>query len=229
MADSYFNYFSEVEEHFVRKRGKNLLVSPLDWCLIELWKESRIPLHIVLRGIDRSFEVAEKKHKSTPRTLYYCHPAVMEAYEEYQEAMIGSGDSSLDIESESETEIPMVEVVRFVASLIRKTGSRTEEPFQRATARLTAIEEELSNRQSIRFEELERELYEIGAQLTASLREGLSLEASKTIVKSATDELKVYKKRISKEQWAQLKKKNIERHFREHFDVPEFSLLTQEL
>ncbi len=36
---NYFNYFTEIEEHFQRARGTGLfLLSPLDWALIESWK-----------------------------------------------------------------------------------------------------------------------------------------------------------------------------------------------
>ena len=28
---NYYNYFTEIEEHFVRRRGKHLLISPMDW------------------------------------------------------------------------------------------------------------------------------------------------------------------------------------------------------
>ena len=52
----YYNYFTEIEEYFVQKRGKHLLISPLDWSLIESWKQLAIPLHIVFRGIDQAFE-----------------------------------------------------------------------------------------------------------------------------------------------------------------------------
>ena len=53
MPDNYFNYFTEIEEHFQRARGTGLfLLSPLDWALIESWKNSGIPLEAVLRGID---------------------------------------------------------------------------------------------------------------------------------------------------------------------------------
>ncbi len=50
---NYFNYFTEIEEHFQRARGTSLfLLSPLDWALIETWKNSGVPLEAVLRGID---------------------------------------------------------------------------------------------------------------------------------------------------------------------------------
>ena len=49
---NYYNYFTEIEETFIRRRGKNLLLSPLDWALIESWQEREVPLSVVLRGID---------------------------------------------------------------------------------------------------------------------------------------------------------------------------------
>ena len=54
---NYFNYFTETEEHFQRARGTSLfLLSPLDWALVESWKNSGVPLEAVLRGIDVAFE-----------------------------------------------------------------------------------------------------------------------------------------------------------------------------
>ncbi len=50
--ENYFNYFTEIEERFLRRRGGGLLLSTLDWALIETWKDAGIPLEAVLRGID---------------------------------------------------------------------------------------------------------------------------------------------------------------------------------
>src|SRR6266536_1694176 len=58
---NYFNYFTEVEDAFVRRRAKHLFLSPMDWALIESWKELGIPLHIVLRGIEKAFDSWEAK------------------------------------------------------------------------------------------------------------------------------------------------------------------------
>ena len=55
-VDNYFNYFTEIEEHFQRRRGGILLLSTLDWALIETWKDAGIPLEAVLRGIDAAFD-----------------------------------------------------------------------------------------------------------------------------------------------------------------------------
>ena len=59
--ENYFNYFTEIEEHFQRRRGGILLLSTLDWALIETWKDAGIPLEAVLRGIDGAFERYEKR------------------------------------------------------------------------------------------------------------------------------------------------------------------------
>jgi len=50
IVENYFNYFTEIEEHFQRRRGTLLLLSPLDWALMETWKDAGIPLEAVLRA-----------------------------------------------------------------------------------------------------------------------------------------------------------------------------------
>ncbi len=81
--ENYFNYFTEIEEHFQRVRGSGLfLLSSLDWALIETWKEADIPLDAVLRGIDRSFEKSAKRKRRSPRkvnSLAYCTQEVLAA------------------------------------------------------------------------------------------------------------------------------------------------------
>lgn len=77
---NYFNYFTEIEEHFQRARGTSLfLLSPLDWALIETWKNSGVPLEAVLRGIDLAFEKwrAKRSRVQMVNSIAYCSQAVM--------------------------------------------------------------------------------------------------------------------------------------------------------
>src|ERR1700733_3889238 len=79
---NYFNYFTEIEEHFQRARGTGLfLLSPLDWALIESWKTAGIPLEAVLKGVDEAFEKwrSRKVKRRNVNSLAYCAQAVMEA------------------------------------------------------------------------------------------------------------------------------------------------------
>ncbi len=50
--ENYFNYFTEIEEHFQKRRGQARPLSPLDWSLIESLRDAGVPLEVVLRGVD---------------------------------------------------------------------------------------------------------------------------------------------------------------------------------
>src|SRR3979411_1408413 len=92
---NYFNYFTEIEERFQQRRGSLLMLSTLDWALIESWREAGVPLEAVLRGIDNAFDKYDAKLAvSKTRTrkvngLALCAQAVMQATEEMQEAATG--------------------------------------------------------------------------------------------------------------------------------------------
>src|SRR6476659_5264104 len=82
--DNYFNYFTEIEEHFQRRRGGILLLSTLDWALIEIWKDAGIPLEAVLRGVDTAFDRYEQRPSKTKKvnSLAYCAQEVLTAVED---------------------------------------------------------------------------------------------------------------------------------------------------
>jgi hypothetical protein len=88
----HFTYFSEIEEHFQRRRGSILICSPLDWALMEMWKEAGVPLEAVLRGIDAAFDKYDRRVKKTRKvnSLAYCQQEVLAAVEEMKEAATGS-------------------------------------------------------------------------------------------------------------------------------------------
>jgi hypothetical protein len=92
---NYFNYFTEIEEYFWRKRGAHLLVSPLDWAIVETWQKAGIPLGAVLKGIDRAFESWGRSRRSAGgrqlKSLAYCVDAVLDAAAEAAEAAVGTG------------------------------------------------------------------------------------------------------------------------------------------
>jgi hypothetical protein len=229
MPENYFNYFTEIEEYFVRLRGRNLLISPLDWCLIELWKDNRIPLHVVMRGIDRSFESTVKRRKRAPSTLFYCHPAVMEAFEEYREAMLGSEGEEFDAGLEPEMDLPKADVLGHLDRLRLGLERREAEAFERALGRLAAVREEVMERSSTDLAELDRELEQIASTLVSDLREHLDKDEVKHLKAECRKELKVYRKHVSKEVFEQLLAKQLEKKLRERYELPEFSLLTAEI
>ena len=92
---NYFNYFTEIEERFQRRRGSLLMLSTLDWALIETWREAGLPLAAVLRGIDEAFDKYEaramraKVRVRKVNGLAWCVQSVMAAVEAASEAAVG--------------------------------------------------------------------------------------------------------------------------------------------
>src|SRR3954470_1761267 len=94
---NYFNYFTEIEDAFIRRRGRHLLLSPMDWALIESWKEMGVPLHVALRGIEKSFDSYESKpRKRTVKSLFYCQEEVEAQFAEWLESQTGAHAPAAD-------------------------------------------------------------------------------------------------------------------------------------
>jgi len=94
---NYFNYYTEIEDTFVRRRGKHLLLSPMDWALIESWKTMGVPLHVALRGIERSFDShGVKPRRRSVKSLMYCQEEVEAQYAEWLDAQRGASVSDVN-------------------------------------------------------------------------------------------------------------------------------------
>jgi hypothetical protein len=221
---NYFNYFTEVEEYFVRKRGKNVWVAPLDWSLIELWKENRIPLNVVLRGIDRSFEAAQKRQKKNPSTLFYCHPAVMEAFEEYQTAMVGSSEADPDFRDAVDVSQDSG-IGPHLDRLIEALDRPADELFVRLKARLLELRQEVTGRHQMNPEELDRQLNELESLLAAGLAERLEPEQRKALKAQVSNETRMYKKHLGKEMYSRLLESQLRRRILSEEGIPEFTIL----
>lgn len=222
---NYFTYFTEIEEYFIRKRGKNLLISPLDWCLIEVWKDQGIPLHVVLRGIDRSFETAERRQKRSPKTLFYCHPAVVEAFDDYQEAMVGKGELEESGDPE-QSSINREEVESHLVHLLQHLEQyRKEEPVRQALRQLSDLRKEVAGRSKTDLRDVDQALSRIGSSLADRLLEEMDPQEAKELRREVRKEVRIYKKRLAPETFERLRQNYLQRRVREHFDLPEFSLL----
>ncbi len=220
---NYFNYFTEVEEYFLTKRGTHLLVSPLDWCLIELWKENEIPLHVVLRGIDRSFEGIESTGKKPPRSLSYCHPAVVEKFEEYRQAMVGA--STAAAETPVSEQLPQEALIRHLEDLQDSLQQHRGEAFTRACSLVAALSSEVAAQIEVSYEQIDRDLNQIGGRVTGALQETMDPAELKVLRAQTKKEMKIYKKHLSADMYRQLEANYLARKTRERYGLPEFSLL----
>src|SRR6266853_664011 len=71
------------------------MLSPMDWALIEGWKERGVPLHVVVRAVEHAFDSHEsKKQKRTVKTLLYCQEEVEAQYAEWLASRVGDHEES---------------------------------------------------------------------------------------------------------------------------------------
>ena len=197
-------------------------MSPLDWCLIELWRDSGIPLHVALRGIDRSFESVLKRQKKVPRSLFYCHPAVIEAFEEYKRAMVGVQDGPPHSRQEV---LPKRVVLEYLEQLKKSVEQHQDEALQRAAGRLSHLQSEVAVRESNDSQQIDQDLARIGTMVVDSLRNRLSTEEREELKDQVKKEIRIYKRRLSREMYTRLEMNYFNRKVRERHHLPEFSLL----
>lgn len=225
--DNYFNYFTEVEEHFIRRRQKHLLVPPLDWCLIELWKESGIPIHVVIRGIDRSFETARSR-RTSPRSLSYCHPAVTQAFEEHQRAMVGSGEEEAEPDDFQGRGVDSARILEHVDRLTAALGARSEN-FDAPLSLLSSLRQEVSAREQLDGQQIDQDLNHIGVLVAEVLRDGMDRKRLRSLRSEVGKEMKIYKRHLSRELFQRMQENCLHRQLRESAEIPEFGLLAMQL
>jgi len=239
---NYYNYFTEIEEHFVRRRGKHLLVSPMDWSLIAAWQSSGVPLHVALRGIDRaidSFDARTRRPTARVNSLFYCHDAVMEEFGSYLESRLGDSSSGAPADPSEPVESNggpgKKTILEFLTSRISEIKTLRVKHYEEGTARLTEgldrvrtrLEEiagGLEAEQRVDCESLERDLAILDDTLLSALGPAISQEEMAGWKEEARKELKVYRKKLPKETYQKIQANFLRKKIHQHFGVGELSL-----
>jgi hypothetical protein len=235
---NYYNYFTEIEEHFVRKRGKHLLISPMDWGLIAAWRDAGVPLHVALRGIDIAMDgfLARQRGSSKVNSLCYCHDSVMTEYANHLESRVGESPESIqasgEAPAEAKDELSVAETLAYISERIHEIKSlavkQSHENAQEGIGRVLARVEELllnlksSNR--IDSETLERDLAIIDSLLVAELRAAIAPEEMVEWEKEAKKGLKVYRKNLPKDTYEKILANFIRDKIHRKFNIGELSI-----
>jgi hypothetical protein len=234
---NYFNYFTEIEEYFWRKRGAHLLVSPLDWAIVETWQKAGIPLGAVLKGIDRAFESWGRSRRAAGgrqlKSLAYCVDAVLDAAAEAQETAAGTGP---EIQSSRATAEPFArdELKNYLERNSRRVreaalkhgakfpalAGRMEETAKRLEEALALID----SPGALDLEDLERRMTVLEDKLTAALSADADEETLLAIRREMDRSLAPYRRKMSAEQLAQLERQYSQKQLFEHFKLPRLSL-----
>lgn len=234
---NYFSYFSEIEDTFIRRRGKHLLLSPMDWALIESWKERGVPLHVALRGIEHAFDSHEsKKRKRSVKTLLYCQEEVEAQYAEWLESRVGGHDEVAtepdeDVASPFPRDAVLAHLTRSHDDLSRlyETRRRTNddelsEALARAITLLDEIEKDYAATTRRDARKLEASLTGIERMLSDALRATASPEQSSKLHEEIKKQLRPYRSHMDKAVYEQTFDNLLLKRLREHFGVPRLSL-----
>ena len=229
--ENYFNYFTEIEEHFQRRRGGGLLLSTLDWALIETWKHAGIPLEAALRGIDGAFERYEKRaSKRKVNSLAYCAQEVLAAAEEMKEAAVGVSTG----ERKKPGGLQTAEIVIFLrrnadqilaAKLPGRPGVSAAALARETAATLLDLASEMEGEKvARRLEDLERRLTVLEEKLFAALLAGTPDDEIVDVRAQADRDLAPYRHKMPAAQIDQLQKQYIHKKLLEKYGLPRLSL-----
>jgi hypothetical protein len=221
-VESHFHYFSEIEEYFQRRRGTALLLSTLDWALIETWKDAGIPLEAVLRGIDAAFDRYDARPSKTRRvnSLAYCAQEVLAASEDMQEAAVGTVRKPAP-EAGFERE-RVGEYLRKNAEALR--AAKVPDAAKKVAAEAAETLRELAGTIPANLEDLERHLTVLEDKLFAVL---LAATPDAEVIAARADadrELAPYRRNMKAPQIEQLQKQYVHKRLLERYGVPRLSL-----
>jgi hypothetical protein len=233
---NYFNYFTEIEEQFLRRRGGGLLLTTLDWALIETWKDAGIPLEAALRGIDDAFGKFEQRPSKTRKIngLGWCAQAVLIAAEEMKEAAVGAGATRPSGKSSAGQGFEPLTIAAFLrrnadsleaAKLPRSAGISVHAVARESAATLRKIAQDLeSGKAAAKLEDTERHLTVLEEKLFAALLAATPDEDIVAVRAQADRELSPYRHKMAASQIEQLQKQYVHKRLLEKYGVPRLSL-----
>lgn len=230
---NYFNYFTEIEEYFWKKRGAHLLVSPLDWAIMETWQKAGVSLEAALKGIDSAFESYQRSRRGANKplkSLAYCTDAVLEAAEEAQEAAAGAtrektGSAEAPREEELQSYFAKnVAQLERAAARVKETQPSVAGLIEDVAASLQSAAVLLDAPGDLDLEDMERRLTILDDKLHAALLSHASEELMLKIRREVDSQLAMYRRRMKAEQLALVEKQYLQKRLLDEYHVPRLSL-----
>jgi hypothetical protein len=232
---NYFNYFTEIEDYFWKKRGAHLLVSPLDWAIMETWQKAGVPLEAVLKGIDSAFESYQRSRRGAGKplkSLAYCTDAVLEAAEEQLEAAAGKAPASRSSAakepfSREELRAYFAKNGALIAAAVENAENRTDSIAARLREigeSLTGVATTLDAPGRLDLEDLERRLTILDEKLQAALTSHASEETMLKIRREMDGQLAAYRRKLKTEQLALIERQYVQKRLLEEHGLPRLSL-----
>jgi len=232
--ENYFNYFTEIEEHFQKRRGQARPLSPLDWSLIESLREAGVPLEVVLRGVDRAFDKRSKRRGTVGRvnSLAYCTQAILAEHESRKESRAGrnepaaqAGEADLEISQLLElldSARRQLEALPGRSRAVELPGLKTV--VETVVDSLNGVMLEIRKSQSLDYEALELKLNTLEERILAAIFSGISEESLLEAKQETRQEIHRHKRGLKAEHIAMLEGKLMRKKLLQEFGVPRLSL-----
>lgn len=234
MEWNHFSYFTEIEEYFWKKRGAHLLVSPLDWAIMETWQKAGVPLEAALRGIDQAFESYRRSRRGAGKSLkslVYCTDAVLEAAEEALEAAAGrepkNGKVAAEPFSRDNLRAYFTTNVGQLRDAAKNRGPRPSELAERLEVIAQSLESLivlLDAPGKLDLEDLERRLTILDEKLHALLAMHANDDVMLRVRREMDAQLAGYRRKLKAEQLAMVEKQYMQKRLLEEFGLPRLSL-----
>jgi len=234
--ENYFNYFTEIEEHFQKRRGALRMLSTLDWALIEIWKDASIPLEAVLRGMDAAFDKYDQRPTKTQKvnSLAYCSQAVLAAAEDMKEAALGAAAGAEPHTPARPAAFDPAEIAAFLkrnadeiaaANLPEGAAVSLQALAKDSIRTLRGLGESIEKKGAApHLEDLELRLTVLEEKLFAALLAATPDEQIITVRAEADRELAPYRRKMQAAQIDQLQKQFVHKRLLEKYGLPRLSL-----
>ncbi len=232
---NYFNYFSEIEETFIRRRGRNLLLSPLDWALIEMWQERGVPLFIILRGIEKIFDIYDQNpnKRRAIKSLSYCKEEIEAQYAEWLESQIGKNGKTEILTPEAQNESKensakselfsaetIAEHLQTISAVLDSAAENAAGDLKEVLEKVSKSLSELKNK-NLSAEKLEENLEKLDASIDKILLESFVTEKLKT---ETSKKIAEYQTKMEREVYERTFKLMLLKSLRDEREIPRLSL-----
>jgi hypothetical protein len=231
---NYFNYFTEIEEYFWKKRGAHLLVSPLDWAIMETWQKADVPLEAVLKGIDRAFESYSRSCRGAGKplkSLAYCTDAVLDAALESREVAAGATPTAERASAEPFSREDLRTYFGRNIAQVRASADRQRSSLPDVAAKLEdtaksleANLELLNIPGTLDLEDIERRLTVLDEKVQAALTNAASEELMLRLRREVDGQLTAYRRKMKAEQLALVERQYLHKRLLDEFGLPRLSL-----
>lgn len=230
--ENYFNYFTEIEERYLQRRHGGLLLSTLDWALIETWKDAGIPLEAVLRGIDAAFDRYDQRPSKTRKvnSLAFCSQEVLAAAEDMKEAAVGATGEARPAKASQGFEPEVIAAfLRRNADLLKaakppENAGAARHLVDDAATTLRELADQIAGKSAAHLEDLERRLTVLEEKIFAGLLTSTPDEEIVTLRAEADRDLAPYRRNMSAAQIDQLLKQYVHKRLLEKYKLPRLSL-----